>query len=144
MRIQYDEEVDVLTIDLVDDLSQSPGATELAPGLYVDFSEDGRLLSVEILNASTKYPQQVLKAHPASYDDPISLMDASCAAGCTPKALQRAIQRGRLKGQKIGRNWTTTISSLYEYLDSRKHEGPGSMVVAERANSATIISRKSE
>ena len=142
MRIAYDAEVDILTIDLVDDLSESPGAIELAPGLYADFTEDGRLLAVEILNASTKYPREELKKHPANYDEPISLAEAAYPAGMTPKALQLAIQRGRLQGRKIGRNWTTTINALHAYLESRKHEGPGSAAVAERTQVATTIAHK--
>lgn len=144
MRIQYDQEVDILTIDLVDDLSDSPGATELAPGLYADITADGRLLSLEILNASAKYPREVLLKHPANYDEPISLAGAAVVAGCTVKALQLAIQRGRLAGKKIGRNWTTTDRALADYLNSRKHEGPASLAVAERAQGAPGISRKSK
>lgn len=126
MRIQYDAEVDILTIDLVDDLSESPGARELAPGLYVDVTAEGKLLSVEILDASKKYSLAELSKYPANYEDPISITQAASVANCSTEAIKKAIMRGRLRGKKIGRNWTTTIGALTEYLNSRKHEGPGS------------------
>ncbi|MPZ49516.1 MAG: DUF2283 domain-containing protein [Dehalococcoidia bacterium] len=50
MRISYDTATDALYIHL----SEMPGADaeEIAPGVVVDFGEDGRLVGIEIDHAS--------------------------------------------------------------------------------------------
>jgi len=52
MKIRYDKEVDALYIDLLD--IPSLESEEIAPGIIVDYSEDGRIVGIEILNASQK------------------------------------------------------------------------------------------
>lgn len=58
MRIVYDARVDVLDIYL------SSGARltsrELAPGVIADLDKDGRILSLEILDASARYSKEEL------------------------------------------------------------------------------------
>lgn len=58
MRIVYDARVDVLDIYL------SSGARltsrELAPGVIADLDKDGRILSLEILDASDRYSKEEL------------------------------------------------------------------------------------
>lgn len=49
MRIQYDPGVDVLMIYLRE--GQVAESDEVAAGMIVDFDEEGRPLSIEILNA---------------------------------------------------------------------------------------------
>ena len=52
MKFNYDKNTDSLTVifrtEKVDD------SEEIRPGVIVDFSEDGSILSLEILNASKK------------------------------------------------------------------------------------------
>lgn len=50
MQIQYDPEVDVLTIRLRDGKQQE--TDEVSPGMIVDFDAQGLPLSIEILNAT--------------------------------------------------------------------------------------------
>lgn len=52
MKIRYDKEVDALYIDLLD--LPSLESEEIAPSIILDFSEDGRVVGIEILNASQK------------------------------------------------------------------------------------------
>ena len=52
MKIRYDKEVDALYIDLLD--LPSLESEEIAPGIILDFSEDGRVVGIEVLNASQK------------------------------------------------------------------------------------------
>ncbi len=52
MKIRYDKEVDALYIDLLD--LPSLESEEIAPGIILDFSEDGRVVGIEVLNASKK------------------------------------------------------------------------------------------
>ena len=49
MQIQYDPDVDVLVIQLRE--GKPDESDEVAPGMIVDFDEEGRPLAIEILNA---------------------------------------------------------------------------------------------
>ncbi len=52
MKIRYDKEVDALYIDLFD--LPALESEEIAPGIILDYSEDGRIVGIEVLNASQK------------------------------------------------------------------------------------------
>lgn len=135
MKFTYDPEVDILMIYLDDVKPRRARGAELPfGGAYVDLADDGTILAIEIQDASRKYPPKVLEQYPPNYEKPMALADAARVASTTPEALKKAIQRGRLRGQKLGRDWVTTIAALTEYLNSRMHEGPGSAgAVAEPA-----------
>jgi uncharacterized protein YuzE len=122
MRLAYDRAGDILVVEL-GDLAASPGARELAPGVYLDMDEDGRVLGLEILGASTRYPREQLDQLGPSVDGPMSLLEASMIAKTTPAALRKAAERGRLKAKKVGRDWLVTDAQLQAYLGSRKHSG---------------------
>jgi uncharacterized protein YuzE len=49
MQIRYDPEVDVLVIHLREGRPEE--SDEVAPGMIVDFDEQGKPLAIEILNA---------------------------------------------------------------------------------------------
>lgn len=50
MKVKYDQEVDVLTIQF----SNAPvdESDEDRPGIILDYDKDGRIVGIEILNAS--------------------------------------------------------------------------------------------
>ena len=50
MKINYDSEVDALYIYLLE--AQVIESEEIAPDIIVDFSEDGKVIGIEILNVS--------------------------------------------------------------------------------------------
>ena len=50
MRINYDPEVDALYMHLLE--IQAVESEEIAPDIIVDFSEDGKVVGIEILNVS--------------------------------------------------------------------------------------------
>ncbi|HEY9765346.1 MAG TPA: DUF2283 domain-containing protein [Chroococcales cyanobacterium] len=127
MQFEYDAEVDILMVEL-GDVAENRQRTERLPfgDAIVDLAENGTILAIEIMGASKKYPIAMLQQFPANYAEPIPLASAAKVAGLSQEALKQAILRGRLVGKKIGRNWTTTIAALTEYLNSRQHEGPGS------------------
>lgn len=55
----------------------------------------------------------------------ISLATAASVSGLSMTTLRNQIHRGRLKAEKIGRNWLTTPGWLFDYLKSRRgYRGP--------------------
>ena len=52
MKVHYDEEVDALYLKLGD--QEPDGVIEIAEGINVDTTEDGKLSGIEILKASNK------------------------------------------------------------------------------------------
>lgn len=52
MKIHYDEKVDALYLSLGD--QQPDGVIEIAEGINLDTTEDGKLTGIEILKASEK------------------------------------------------------------------------------------------
>ncbi len=62
MRIEYDKDVDAGYIYLVDEIKDGEAVKtiELEPNIILDFSKDGKLLGIEILNASKVLNKDVL------------------------------------------------------------------------------------
>jgi len=52
MKIYYDNEVDALYLKLSDETPE--GVTELAEGVNLDLTEEGKLVGIEIIEASRK------------------------------------------------------------------------------------------
>jgi excisionase family DNA binding protein len=56
--------------------------------------------------------------------DYIPLSEASKITGYTIDHLRRLIQKGKMRGERIGRNYVTTRSAVQDYLDSSPKPGP--------------------
>lgn len=125
MKICYDRAGDILIIQL-GDLAESPGACDVAPGVYLDVTDQGKVLAIEVLDASTKYPAEQLAAIAVPYTQPMTLLEAAMVAKTTSEALYKAILRKRLVATKQGRDWLVAEPDLMAYMASRKHAGPGS------------------
>lgn len=134
MRIAYDRAGDILAVEL-GSVRESAGARELAPGVYLDMTEDGKVLALEIVGASRMYSRETLESLEPSAYGPMSLLEASLIAGLTPIALRKACERGRLTAKKVGRDWMVTEEALNAYLGSRRQSK-----VAERAGTITYRS----
>ena len=52
MKVKYDQEVDVLTIQLSSALVEE--SDEDKPGIILDYDKDGNIVGIEILNASKR------------------------------------------------------------------------------------------
>ncbi|WP_089724941.1 DUF2283 domain-containing protein [Candidatus Thiosymbion oneisti] len=52
MKVHYDEEVDALYLNLSNE--EPDGVIEIAEGVNIDTTDDGRLTGIEILKASDK------------------------------------------------------------------------------------------
>jgi uncharacterized protein YuzE len=55
MKLSYDEQADIMYIDLDEDCA-STESDEVAPGFVLDYSIDGRVVGLEIHEAGKKYP----------------------------------------------------------------------------------------
>ena len=56
MKIFYDPEADTLRISLID--AEAVESEEIAPDIILDYAEDGRVVSIEVLHAS-KHAEEV-------------------------------------------------------------------------------------
>ena len=122
MRTTYDEEADVLAILLAD--AEVEETRSIAPGVEVDYDSDGRVLAIELLNASKKYD---LTGTQLEAPDPFySLAAAGALFGLSPTTLRHQIERDVLAGVKIGRNWVVHRDDLDAYMKehSRKAKSP--------------------
>jgi uncharacterized protein YuzE len=121
LKIEYEPEVDVLTIYLQDPETPLSHSSEAEPGVILNYTEDASLSSIEILDASKRYPPGQLAAH--SVDEFIDLRMASKLAAIAPVTLRTQAEKGRLWAIRLGGQWVTTRERLQQYLDSRARTG---------------------
>lgn len=121
MQLTYDATVDAFQLEL------APGTRvaktiEWGPGVHVDVDARGRVLGIEVLDASTHFDVASL----ATLRPPVvtlSLVEAADESGLSAATLRVLLNSGRLVGRKQGRDWTVTLSDLYTYLESRAPSG---------------------
>ena len=66
MKVHYDKEVDALYIELS---NQKPdGVVEIAEGVNIDTTTDGKLLGIEIINASKKFDLNTILSYTLELD----------------------------------------------------------------------------
>ena len=117
LKIEYDPEVDILNIYLQNPETILSHSSEAEPGVLLNYAEDGSLSSIEILDASKRYPPGQLAIH--SLDEFIDLRTASKLAAIAPVTLRTQAEKGRLWAIRLGGQWITTRQRLQQYLDSR-------------------------
>jgi uncharacterized protein YuzE len=117
LKVRYEPEVDVLTIYLQHPETPLSYSNEVETGIILNSAEDGKLCSVEILDASKRYPPSQLAAH--SVDEFIDLRQASRLSGIAPVTLRTQAENGKLWAIRLGGQWVTTRDRLQHYLDSR-------------------------
>ena len=64
MKITYDKEVDAVYIQL--SVGQPEGVIEVADGINIDVSSDGRIMGIELLNATEKVSLESLLSYEIS------------------------------------------------------------------------------
>jgi len=120
-EMTYDAEADVLGIWLPGP-SRDARTQELAPGVHADLTPDGRLTSVEVLDASSRYPAESLRALQGPMDW-MTLAEAAAESGLKPATLRRQVLNGRLAARKRGRDWSVSPAALWTYLENRAPSG---------------------
>ena len=58
-----------------------------------------------------------------SFKDLISLTEASLICGLSSDHLRRLMEKGLIKGKKIGRDWITTKDNVMEYIKQEHRPG---------------------
>jgi uncharacterized protein YuzE len=121
MKVTYDASVDAFSFRL------APGArvartVEWGPGVHVDLDGDGRLLGVEVLEASAQFDRDSLASLRRPSNE-LTLEQAAKVSGLAESTLRVQLNKGRLKGEKRGRDWIVQRSALVSYLESRAPSG---------------------
>lgn len=117
LKMEYEPEVDILTIYLKDPETALSHSGEAEPGVILNYAEDGSLSSVEVLDATRRYSASQLAA--CSVDEFIDLKTASGISGIAPVTLRAQADKGRLWAIRLAGQWVTTRERLQQYIDSR-------------------------
>jgi len=117
LKIEYEQEVDILTIYLQDPETPLSYSNEAETSVILNYAQDGTITSIEILNASMRYPPSQLAAH--SVDEFVDLRTASKLTTIAPVTLRTQAAKGRLWAIRLGGQWVTTRERLQQYVDSR-------------------------
>jgi uncharacterized protein YuzE len=75
MNVSYDNEVDALYIRLGEE--QPEGVTEISDGVNVDITRDGRVIGIELLEASKKIDIQTILVYSLEFDKNLLLKKAA-------------------------------------------------------------------
>jgi uncharacterized protein YuzE len=116
LKMEYEPEVDILTIHLKDSETALSHSGEAEPGVILNYAQDGSLSSVEVLDATRRYSASQLAA--CSVDEFIDLRKASEISGLAPVTLRAQADKGRLWAFRLAGQWVTTRERLQQYIDS--------------------------
>ena len=117
LKIEYEPEVDILTIYLQATETPLSYSSEAETGIILNYASDRSLSSLEIMDASKRYPAGRLAAY--SVDEFIDLRKASELTKIAAVTLRTQAEKGRLWAIRLGGGWITTRERLQQYLDSR-------------------------
>jgi excisionase family DNA binding protein len=123
MRIEYDADVDALAISFTK-RPRSARTTTVAKGINLDFDAKGKLVVIEILNASRFASTDSLGKLDSAREE-LTLAEASKESGLEADTLRSLIHKKRLRATKDGRDWKVSLADLYTYLESRDTRGGG-------------------
>ena len=120
LKIEYEPEVDILTIYLCKPDTKLNHSNEEEPGVILNYDQNSHLSSIEVLDASKRYPEQKLAAY--SVDEFIDLKLASQLSNIAPVTLRTQAEKRKLWSLRLGGRWLTTRERLQQHLDkySRK------------------------
>lgn len=115
--IRYEKSVDALAIEF-HPAAKSVRMVKVAKGINVDFDADGRLMTIEILDATYHVGKAALEQLAVKATS-MTLAEAETRTGLAAQTIKVQIHNGRIKGTKRGRAWFVDAASLEAYLNSR-------------------------
>jgi uncharacterized protein YuzE len=121
IKLTYDAKVDAFML-LLYPHARSARTIEWAPDVFADLDTDGKVIGIEVLNASTHFDPKALEKL-GSPEVRLSLAEASKESGLSTETLRSQLNKGRLPGEKRGRDWSVTRADLVSYLESRAPAG---------------------
>ena len=120
-EIAYDKNIDaVMILFSGSDIEET---RDIAPGVYVDYDSEGRMVGLEILKASQKYDLGDTEFQ--APDRYMSLSDAGRLYGLSPTTLRHQVSRGILKGKKFERDWMARNDHMADYVRERSRKATG-------------------
>ena len=133
MKTTYDPNADALAIQFASAKGGAVRTREVESGVSLDFDEEGKLLGLEVLDASQHFTAAAL-AKIASAGDQLTLEAAEKEFGLSAETWRKLLQRMRVKGTKVGTTWTISRAAAANYLESRSARGrPATKKKARRA-----------
>lgn len=123
MKIEYDRDVDALAISFFE-RPRSARTKKVAEGINLDFDSKGRLVLIEILDASRFASHERLRRLSETSNE-LTLPEAAKESGLEADTLRSLIHKHRLRARKDGRDWKVELADLYTYLESRDNRGGG-------------------
>lgn len=121
LRLEYDPEVDALLVQYAPE-GKSVRTIDRGDGVYEDRDERGRLVSVEVLDASRKYSREQLQVF-GKPGSGMTLLQAARRIGIAASTLRVQINRGRIKASKQGRDWIVSKAALDAYQAGKAPSG---------------------
>jgi uncharacterized protein YuzE len=121
IEIRYDREADALSVELRPG-ARSARTVRVSDGVHVDFDGKGRLITLELLDASQHVDRKALNAIPSA-GQWLTLAEAERESGLRATTLRVLLNRGRLAGERRGRDWFVSATELWNYLESREARG---------------------
>jgi excisionase family DNA binding protein len=137
MRMTYSPKADSLAIELTLG-GRAATSKQIAPDTVADFDAEGRLMVIEVQQASAHYPRAALQAL-ASPVVLITVSQASKSSGLAAATIQKQIKNGRIPAEKKGRDWMIPEHELFSYLANRSGAGrPATKRRARRPKASSV------
>jgi len=122
MRFTYDPDVDALAVQLAPG-RKTARLIKLGRGITADLDADGRLITVEVLDASHWYDRPTLEGLTRPGRE-FTLAEAVKESGLEASTLRRQAGAGKIPGaEKRGRDWILPEAGLWSYLEGREARG---------------------
>ena len=137
LTINYDRLVDALAIHLR--TRARSARTVRVPNIpnciiNIDLDAANRPIAIEILHASALLDRKTLASLPSGAES-LTLAEAAKESGLQAATLRVLLNKGRLAGEKRGRDWFVDATALMNYLESREPRGrPARNPKARRAS----------
>jgi len=121
IEIQYDPVANALAVSFRQG-AKSARMVKVSDTVNADFDSKGRLITLEILDVRWHLDAKTLAALP-TVQDWLTLTQAEKESGLRTSTLRVLLNRGRLNGEKRGRDWFVDSTTLLNYMESRESRG---------------------